>query len=118
MPSARTDAECIRDTATPATMAWVRLAPAPTRYAAVMVFPWPGPSAWTAPNADASTRDSTTIAGVNRHRMSPANDPPDATGAPDTVVPRAPPDVAALPGPGGQEQHPLGPDSRLASLST
>jgi len=73
------------DTARPTTMAWRFFAPAPTRYAAVIVLPCPGPRACTAPNPTASSSEPSRISGVNRQSTSFANDPPLEMGAPETV---------------------------------
>src|SRR5438874_1929269 len=99
-----TEAVCISETAAPTAMAYVRRAPAPTRYAAVMVLPCPGPNACTAPNPKARRSEAARTNGVRRHRTRPANEPPDAMGAPPTVAPSVRDSAPrAVPRPGRKE---------------
>ena len=85
MPSDSTDAVCISATEAPTATACPTLAPDPTRYAAVIVLPCPGPRAWAAPNRKASRRDTTSTRGVSLRPIRAANAPPLATGTFCTV---------------------------------
>ena len=68
---------CINDTAAPTATAWRTRPPAPTRYAAISVFPWPGAIAWSAPKPIASRNENATIGTVSPVRsISAANEPP------------------------------------------
>jgi hypothetical protein len=55
-PRISTVAVCMNATAAPIWTAWRARPPAPASDAAMMVLPWPGSSACTAPNPMASTR--------------------------------------------------------------
>ena len=93
------------ETAAPATTACRTFAPLPTRYAAVIVLPCPGPSACSAPKAKAARSETISTIGVSRHLTSAAKDPPEATGEPVTV--RAPdgwPMVEPVAAPGSKEK--------------
>src|SRR2546422_7492024 len=68
-----------------------------------MVFPCPGPRAWIAPNARARSSEPIRMRGVRRHRIRPANEPPPATGAPETVGPCDDGRAVPVAGPGRKE---------------
>ena len=96
--------------------------PFPTRYAAVMVFPCPGPNACSAPNPMASRTDTARTSGVNRQVTKLAKEPPEAIGAPDTVSPegrpRAPPAVPGAAGSSWKARVASETSSGLESRST
>ncbi len=55
---------CEIATDSPRPAAWSGVPRVPTRYAAISVLPWPGVSAWPAPNANAVTSERAMISGV------------------------------------------------------
>src|SRR5207244_13217555 len=94
----------MHQTASPARAGWRGLAAWPTRDAAVIVLPSPGPRAWTAPNANARSSDSPRTSGVSRQLTSAANEPPEATGAPPTVWGERSEESAVVPAPGRKDR--------------
>src|SRR5947207_15116327 len=110
-PIASTDVVCISEMATPPVRAWRTLPPAPTRYAAMMVLPWPGATACSAPNPIASSRHNPTTGSDRPDRSTRlANDPPMTPG-------RCPSDEATPAGAGAPPAWTPGANENVARVT-